>query len=489
MNSSKARPAAERPHVGWATLLFYGVGACSSGIKMRALSSFLLIFYNQAVGMSPASVALAITIITIFDAIVDPLVGYLSDNFKSRWGRRHPFMYVSALPLALSFFCLWNPPAGISSELLFYYLLACLMVLRLFDTFFELPSIALAPELIHDYHRRTLIVSIRIFFRTVAGVLFTIAAFQIFLSDDQGGVTNRSGYFSFAVAGSVVMAISILASTMATHRFIPWLRKPEATTSGQRQFFADIIRLLRDPAARIMLVTGMLVAIVSGARNGLDLYFGLYFWQLTQTQLALVATLTAVATLLGTAILPPLAVRLGKRSTLIAVYIIGFLNMAVPVVLRLFDVLPENGTNTIFAIIAVESFLQGMLYVMSAAMMNSMLSDVVEELEVKTGRRSEGLLFSADAFFSKAVSGVGILISGAILSLIQFPTKAKPGTLPAETLWNLGAVYVPAVAVFTILVIFVVKNFPINQARHERNLAILREREGGEASLPTVTVV
>lgn len=473
-----------RPRVGWPTLILYGVGACSTGIKMRALSSFLLIFYNQAMGMSPARVAFAITLITVFDAVVDPLTGYLSDNFRSKWGRRHPFMYASALPIAFAFYFLWNPPAWITGDGLFFYLLACLMVLRLFDTFFELPSIALAPELIEDYDRRTVIVSLRIFFRTLAGALFTVAAFQIFLPESSGGVTERDGYASFALAGSVVMLVSILISAAATHRFIPWLRKPERDAAGaagaasHRDFFGDVLRLVRVPAARIMLITGMLVAVASGARTGLDLYFGLYFWELSQNQLSLMASLTAAATLIGAFVVGPFAARIGKRNAVLAVYIAGFLNGALPVLLRLLGWLPENGSQALLVILATEYFLQGLFYVMSAAAMNSMLADVVEEIEVRTGKRAEGLLFSADAFFSKAVSGVGILISGGILALIAFPAKARPGVVPMETLWDLGAVYLPSVGLLTVVVIFTLSRFPIDRRRHEANLALLAERRG-----------
>ncbi len=488
MTAPGSAEAAERPRVGWPTLILYGVGACSTGIKMRALSSFLLIFYNQAMGMSPARVAFAITLITVFDAVVDPLTGHLSDNFRSRWGRRHPFMYLSALPIALAFYFLWNPPSWVTSDGLFFYLLACLMVLRLFDTFFELPSIALAPELVEDYDRRTIIVSLRIFFRTLAGALFTVAAFQIFLPESRGGVTDRGGYANFALAGSAVMLVSILLSATATHRFIPWLRKPERDAAGKpshRDFFGDVLRLVRVSAARVMLITGMLVAVASGARTGLDLYFGLYFWELSQNQLSLMASLTAAATLIGAFVVGPFTARIGKRNAVLAVYIAGFLNGALPVLLRLLGFLPENGSPALLAILATEYFLQGLLYVMSAAAMNSMLADVVEEIEVRTGKRAEGLLFSADAFFSKAVSGLGVLISGGILALIAFPAKARPGSVPMEMLWNLGAVYLPSVGLLTLFVLVTLSRFPIDRARHEANLALLAERRAPRADAPS----
>ncbi|WP_137897169.1 MFS transporter [Sphingomonas sp. 2SG] len=466
-----------RPAVGWPTLVFYGLGACSTGIKMRALSSFLLIYYNQVLGLRPTTVALAISIITVFDAIVDPITGYISDNTRSRLGRRHPFMYASALPIGLSFLMLWNPPAWMSSDGLFFYLLGCLMALRLFDTFFELPSIALAPELVAEYHRRTLIVSMRIFFRTFAGALFTIAAFQIFLSPEHGGVTDRSGYLSFAIAGSTAMVVSILLSSAATQRYIPWLRKPAPSAGrsggGGGRFFRDVLGLFKEPAARVMLGAGMLVAVVSGARTGLDLYFGLYFWGLAQGQLAVLASLTAVATLVGAVILQPIAKRMDKRSGLITIYTLAMITGALPILLRLFNLLPANGRPALFTILAVEIVIQGVLYVMSASIMNSMLSDVVEELEVKTGKRSEGLLFSADAFFSKAVSGLGVLISGGVLWLVAFPSKAAPGSVPMDTLWRLGAVYLLVSLLLMIVVLLLIRRFPIDRARHDRNLELI----------------
>ena len=451
-------------------MMLYGLGACSTGIKMRALSSFLLIFYNQALGMSPTKVALAITIVTVFDAIVDPLTGYISDNTRSRFGRRHPFMYASALPIGLSFFFLWNPPSWISENGLFFYLIGCLMALRLFDTFFELPSLALAPELVEDYHRRTSIASIRIFFRTLAGALFTIAAFQVFLAPNRGGVTGRSGYLSFAVVGSAVMVLSILLSSAATHRFIPWLKKPERIVETKARFLRDGFGLLRVPAARIMLAAGMLVAVVNGARTGLDLYFGLYFWGFSQSQLAFLATLTAIATLIGVVLLQPISRQVNKRKSLMIIYTVAMANASLPILLRLMGLLPANGHPVLYVIIAMETVFQGILYIMSASIMSSMLSDVVEELEVRNGRRSEGLLFSADAFFSKAVSGIGVLISGGVLWLVNFPSKAPPGSVPAATLWRLGAAYLPASLLLTVVVLLLIRRFPIDQVAHEKNL-------------------
>jgi Na+/melibiose symporter-like transporter len=470
-----------RPPVRWPTILLYGFGACSTGVKMRALSSFLLIFYNQSLGLPPTTVALAITLITVFDAVVDPLTGYASDRLRSRWGRRHPFMYAAAVPVAGAFYFLWNPLPGLDDGALFAHLLVCLMLLRLFDTFFELPSLALGPELVQDYDGRTVLVSSRIFFRTIAGVLFAIAAYQIFLPESAGGVTNRHGYQAFALAGSAVMFVSIATSAVATHRFIPWLEKPARERQSGFAFFADVLRLLRNRPARIMLLVGMLVAVVNGARSGLEIYFGLYFWGFDQAQLAAMTSMGAAGTLLGALVAPRLSLGVGKKLGVLGGYTIATAVNLLPIAARLAGWIPGDGGALAFWTISIQTFAQGVLYMTTAVLMNSMLADVVEDVEVQSGRRSEGLLFSADAFFSKAVSGVGVLIAGAVLAFVSFPESARLQGVPNEVTWNLGALFIPLVLAFSLAVLALLAAFPIDRQRHEANLARLGARRPGAA--------
>ncbi|HCY03367.1 MAG TPA: sugar transporter, partial [Erythrobacter sp.] len=129
---------------------------------------FLLLFYGTVIGLEPGLVGLAILIALVVDAISDPLVGYWSDNFRSRWGRRHPFMYAAALPVALSYFLLWNPPDWGQTGL-FIYLTVLAVLIRTFITFYETPSSALIPELTTDYADRTSLQAYRLLFGWSAG--------------------------------------------------------------------------------------------------------------------------------------------------------------------------------------------------------------------------------------------------------------------------------------------------------------------------------
>ena len=145
------------------TKFAYGIGQLAEGLKNSALSTFVLFYYNQVLGLSGTLAGTAILIALLFDAVSDPLAGSLSDNWRSRWGRRHPFMYASALPLGIAFFFLFSPPEGLSEFSLFLWLTVTVVLTRGAMTLYHVPHIALGAELSEDYDERTQIVSYRYF--------------------------------------------------------------------------------------------------------------------------------------------------------------------------------------------------------------------------------------------------------------------------------------------------------------------------------------
>src|SRR6204780_2970479 len=113
-------------------LAFACSGVPTTGIISNGIDYFLFFFYSQVVGLSAALTGLALAIALTFDALCNPLMGYLSDNWRSRLGRRHPFMYASILPLTVLYVLVWYPPADSRSQWSsFGYLLAVLISLRL----------------------------------------------------------------------------------------------------------------------------------------------------------------------------------------------------------------------------------------------------------------------------------------------------------------------------------------------------------------------
>src|SRR5512147_329785 len=168
MQEHPSAPPARKLDLG--TKLYYGFGSVAVGIKNNGYSYFVLFVYSQVLGLPGWMAGLALNIALVFDAILDPLVGYLSDRWRSRWGRRHPFLYASAIPISFMYFFLWNPPTGLTHLQLFLYLLLLSMVIRTAITCYETPSASLGPELSGDYVERSSLLSYRYFFGWFGGL-------------------------------------------------------------------------------------------------------------------------------------------------------------------------------------------------------------------------------------------------------------------------------------------------------------------------------
>lgn len=129
------------------TRVNFGIGAIAFGVKDTGFSYFLLIYYQQVLGLDAAYASLALSLAIVVDAFTDVLIGYGSDNLRSRWGRRHPLMYAAILPTVAALYFLWNPPDWIGADELFFYLMAMAILVRTCVTFFEVPNAALSAEL------------------------------------------------------------------------------------------------------------------------------------------------------------------------------------------------------------------------------------------------------------------------------------------------------------------------------------------------------
>ena len=201
--------------------LFYGFGSLAFGVKDFGFGQLLLFYYNKVIGLEPWSVSLAIAAVLCVDAVIDPVIGQISDNLRTPLGRRHPLMYAAALPVAVTFYFLWTPPHGWSHTATLLYLFVMATVVRFFVSMYEIPSSALVPEMTDEYDSRTAFVSVRYVFGFGAVVLMNAATFGILLFADAAHPDarfNPAGYARFALAGSLIMIVSILVSARGTQR-------------------------------------------------------------------------------------------------------------------------------------------------------------------------------------------------------------------------------------------------------------------------------
>ena len=467
-DSTSGRP----PLTLWTNIL-YGVGSIAFGVHLTVLTSALLLFYNQVVGLPAAWVGAAMALTLIFDAICDPLIGEWSDHTRSRWGRRHPFMYASAIPAAVSFYFLFDPPLGWTKGHLLIYMAVMLMTVRVLLSLYEIPSAALGPELTLDYDKRTSLMGSRFFFGTLGGAGISVLALQVFLRKDAThplGLLSRVGYRETALAAAIVIFLSIIISCVGTQRFIGSLVHAPRVPGTWREKFRELSGTLTNRSFLALTISGVIGAVSMGLRQGLDFYLSAYFFELTPAQMSYLAAAALFAAFAGVGLAPAVSRRFGKKWSMIGVFFASLFASVAPITMRLIGILPANGTGALFAIVFVFSFLAATLGLSGFIIVSSMMADVVEDAAVSTGQRSEGLLFAANGLISKCVTGLGTFLAGLMLAWISFPQHATPGQVDPATLRHLGMVFVPIVTVFSAISIAVLMFYDIDRSTHERNV-------------------
>jgi Na+/melibiose symporter-like transporter len=468
--------------IGSRTKLVYGFGTVAYGIKDNGFNLLLLIFYNQVLGLPAQRVGLAIMLALIVDGLVDPIIGHASDRFHSRLGRRHLFMYASALPCALFYYLLWNPPVHLSSGALFAYLVFTAIIVRVFIALYEVPSAALLAELSEDYDQRTSLVAYRFFFGCVGWVMMGVIAFLVYLRPTAAqpvGMLNRGGYHGYSIAAAVLIFLSIVISTGGTHGYIPYLRAPPP----KRRFnlaleLRDIRAALANRGVLAMLACGFFGAMAAGVISTLSVYFYSYYWGLSTSQIALLVFSILFSAALALGVAPAVTRRMDKKRGAIIIALAALVLAPGPVALRLCGWFVDNSSPALLPLLLLFTLIVGAMTLASSALVTSMLADTVEENEIQTRQRTEGLYFAAAFFIQKCVSGLGIFIASLILAWVKFPEGARPDGVAPEVLRNLAIVYVPVVVVLFGLSIACIAFYRIGRATHNANLELLRTLHG-----------
>lgn len=470
--TSLAHAAATNPtarRLSFPTRFFYGFGSVAFGVKDNGFSYFLAFFYAQVMGLPAAEVGLAIMLALFLDAFIDPIIGQLSDNTRSRWGRRHPFMYAAALPVAVSYMFLWRPPAGWSDGALLAYLFGIAVLIRSFISCYEIPSAALAAELTTEYDERTRLLSWRYLFGWAGGLAMYGLALSVFLKPTPEfavGQLNPEGYANYGLFAGGLMLFAILVTSVGTHRQIPNLRAPPSERVTLGRLARELVGTLKNRNFLAILASAFFLYAGIGLGFAINLYFSTYYWEFNAAEIALFSFSSLAAAILAFLTAPRLATRFGKKSVAMALLPAGLAFSIGPIALRLLGAFPDNDSSLIFATIFATNMLSVGLGIVANILFSSMIADVVEDEELKTGRRQEGVFFAAIAFANKATTGLGIFAAGLIVGAIGFPQGARPGEVPDEVIRNLGLIYIPVQIVLYGAAVVLLTAYGITRASH-----------------------
>ena len=460
---------------------FYALGASAESIIGVAFNAFNFFFYTNLLGLSGTLAGLAITIGLIFDAITDPLVGSLSDRWRSKLGRRHPFMFASPIPVMICLFLLYSPPEALGDTGLFLWLTTLVVSMRSSMTLFHVPHLAMGAELSSDFTERTRVMAMNTLFGFMAGGAAYFVGYSYFFASTpefSNGLLNSAAYPVFATSAAFLGGAVMLTSALFTLKLVRQLPQPPADIPRltPMEFLRDARDALANRNYLFLLIGYVLLSATLGTRETISLHVNTYFWELVPSQIRFFALSLMIGPIVGFLVTARLHERYDKKPTIIAGVFLLCTFAAAPVVLRVIGLFPSNGsaalfpTLIVFAVLALTAGVILLISVMSA------LADIADEHELATGRRQEGIFYASRSFFAKASSGLGHLIAGIALDLIHFPQGSEPGTVDPDVIFNLGVVDGPIAVIPGLIAVFFYLQYGLTRDRHAEIQRELREQ-------------
>ncbi len=472
-----------RRRLTFPTMAAFGVGEVAYQVHSQGMNLLLLFFYQQVVGLSGTLTGVALMISMAVDAVTDPIIGGWSDRIKSRFGRRHPLILASSVPLAVSFVLLFSPPAEMSELGKFLWLSIFAVLVRFSVTLYYIPHMALGAEMAPDYNQRSTLFAYNglIGAVTAACTHFLIYIFVFPTTEEfDPGTLNPAGYPTFAWVGAIVIIGALVFCVWGTRREIPHLRKVEDKTRlTLAEILGDMLSIFNNRNFFILFIASFLMAIHGAVQQVFEPYIVLHFWEFKTEEYGWLGLFMLSAFPIGFFLTPIMTRRLDKKYTLIVVTVIGVIAPNTLIGLRLLEVswFPSNESDWVLFLFFATNYVAMIVAPIGGATIYSMFADIADEHDLKTSKRREGSVYAARAFASKALTGVGTFVGGVLLDVINFPQSAEAGTVSSTVIWQLGFVSGPAISAVALLGVGLFFYYDLGRDRHAEIIKSLARRD------------
>ncbi len=465
---------ATRAPLGLGLKLAYAAGGLLDGVANQAVSIFFFFYATTVCGASPSLAGMAVAAGLVIDAAVDPLIGSLSDGWRSRLGRRLPFLLVGAPATALFLVLVFSLPITLTGEALIGWITLLSIGLRVSISLFLLPYNAVGAELSEDYGERSSIAAWRWAAAMIGGLLAVLLGFGVFFGGPEG-LARRAAYPGFglaiAVVGGLGATIAMRAVGLTRDRQHP---PPVTPAPALPELLKGLREIFANRSFRVLFIGAVLLFSALGLHATLGLHANTYFWRLKPQQTQAVTLALFGGLLVGAPLAGPL-LKLMEKRTVLLVGLLGFgAAFSVPASLRLLGLLPLEG-SALVVLLASAVFCGGGLMATAAIAFASMMADATDEHEHLFGARREGLYFAGWAFASKAAAALGALMAGVGLDLAGF--HAEGGAVPtAAAIRWVGAIYGLGAGALAIASAGTCLLYALNAERHAEILVELKRR-------------
>ena len=479
INNAKHFQTAPEDRIPFRQKLIYGSGAFVNNLLAAAIGSMVIVL-NIGLGMNPALVGLLGALPRLVDAFTDPLMGYISDNTRSRWGRRRPYIFVGAIASGVVFSLLWQLPQGQSESFYFWYFLAGSLLFFLAYTIFATPWVALGYELTPDYHERTRLMGTQFFIGSFAYIVaswflyimqngITISKTALWIPDDI--VDGAAGLA--IVIGIFVVAIGILPAIFLRERQAVAERSNRSLSDSVLDFFRGFSLTLKSkPFLKLCIAT---FCVFNGFMlvSSLQSYTVIYYIFGGDTDLATKfigyeGTIRIVSSFAVIVFATWLSTRIGKKRAFfitIGTSMLGYAmkwicyNPQYPWLMMLPAPFLSFGLGSLFTLVP------------------SMIADVVDLDELQSHERREGMYGSIFWWVVKLGMAIALALGGYLLNATGFDVTLG-GDQAAQTITEIRFYDAFLPFVFSAIAIWAIATFPITEEKAHEIRAQLEARRG-----------
>ena len=474
-------------HLTLPNRLSYGLGGSVYAVKEAAYIMFVLLFYTQVLGLSGTATGIVLSLSLVWDAVSDPMVGSWSDRYKSRWGRRHPFMIYSTVPMGLGFIALFAPPDFVLGDELWLagWLLACSIWIRTALTFFAIPHYTLVAEITQDYHDRSALMGQRTAFLFLTTLLLPSLCLYFLFDQGEGGDGRfvASNYVTYGWLSALLIWAAAAACIAGTWKFIGHTQVDPArapSTPGFLGLWSDFLSTFRNRNFRNVLCYDLGATASYGITIALNIIFWTYFWELPATETGLVLGISVlIAVPIAIVFLKTAGRRMPKHEIVRWAVIAMLLDLSWPFVLRFLDLIPDNGDPVIFAILVIQNAIFMSFFILRIVAITSLTADLTDEHEAETGLRQEGGFYAVLQFTSKLGGAVGPLYGGFALDMVGLEEGMRPGAVDQSSLDSLVWIGAAAIVPLMLIALFFTFRFSMTEERLLQIQAVIaRQRRG-----------
>lgn len=403
--------------------LGYGIGNLSVGIAMQVVGTYLVFFSTVILGIPGYLVGLAVGFSVFWDAITDPVMGYISDITKSkRFGRRHLYLIIGSIGVALTLTLMWIIPSNLNTNIKFILLFIDIILFKTFITIYVTPYTALGAELSSDYHERTSIQSIKTIFFLLGLAFVSVAGLYLFFQptiEFPHGQLNPESYQNIGYTSAFIVLITSFICIWNTKKYIPKLNRNQTIENkgNNINLFIDSLKsTIRNKAFRAVALCYLFNNLASAFLSNIGLHVFTYTFVLTSQQIAIILGLQFLMSILSQPLWMMIASKYDKKPSMIFGLLLSFFAGILFVGLVLFRTYVISNVFYFFPYAIIAGFGTGALFTLPL----SMVADTIDYDELNRGYRFEGFYFGSLTLYYKLSQSIAIFFIGVLLDLIRF---------------------------------------------------------------------